>query len=135
MIVLRTALAIAFAAGAATFFGTPAAPAASGLSYTAAQAAAGAKAFSANCAACHGANLQGISAPALKGKASGISQQSVGELYEYISQQMPLTNPGGLSSDQYVAIVAYLLKANGRQPGDGKLDLTTAKSATVMVRP
>ena len=132
---MRPALTILAASSIAAWLVTQPAPAASGVSYTSDQAALGAKTFAANCAQCHGANLEGVSAPALKGKVSGISQQSVGELFEYVSQQMPLTKPGALSSNQYVDIVAYLLQANGRRAGSGKLSVAMAKTATATVRP
>ena len=109
--------------------------AATQVSYTTAQASAGAKLFAQNCASCHGAQLQGVSAPGLKGAASGISQQGVGEVYTYISQQMPLTNPGGLRANDYVDIVAFLLRSNGHPGGHAKLSAATAKAATATIRP
>lgn len=42
-------------------------------------------------------------------------------LLAVISQSMPKTNPGGLSADQYDAIVAYILQENGYPAGTTKL--------------
>lgn len=119
----------------ATVLPPPASSAAAPVPYTSAQAAAGAHSFSRSCAACHGAQLQGVSAPALRGAAIGISQESVGELFTYISQQMPLTNPGGLPARDYVNIVAYLLASNGRSAGGALLTASAAKASTALVRP
>jgi mono/diheme cytochrome c family protein len=44
-----------------------AAHATTGGLYTSQQAVAGAKAYATNCARCHGANLEGVSGPRLKG--------------------------------------------------------------------
>jgi polar amino acid transport system substrate-binding protein len=74
----------------------------SGL-YTSQQAAAVAKAYAANCARCHGANLEGISAPPLKGPdltAPGAQGKlTVGDLFKYMTSLMPAGNPGSLSHE------------------------------------
>jgi polar amino acid transport system substrate-binding protein len=101
--------------------------------FTAAQAARGQAAFGQKCASCHGANLQGVSAPPLGGKTSAVAHQSVAEAFAYISQQMPMTAPGSLSSAQYVNILAYLLQRNGRRPESRPLTTATAKTSTAEV--
>jgi len=106
-----------------------------GVAFTAPQAAAGGKAYMQNCAKCHGANLAGVSGPALVGKTSGIAQQSLVEVYEYVSQQMPMTAPGSLSKAQYVSILAYLLEKNGHTPGTHPLTESLATTATATIRP
>jgi mono/diheme cytochrome c family protein len=92
------------------------ASAASAPSFSAAQAASGAKAYQADCSQCHGAQLQGISAPALKGPSMK-GTRKISELYAFITQQMPAGAPGSLSPSTYVSIVAFLLKENGDKPG------------------
>jgi mono/diheme cytochrome c family protein len=131
------AVAVAFALSAA-FVPNGATRAADGpISFTAAQAATGAKAYAQNCASCHGANLMGVTAPALAGKSSGIAQQPLSEVYQYVSQQMPMTAPGSLSKTQYVNIVAYLLQKNGHKPGPKPLtqSVVTTATATIQSKP
>jgi polar amino acid transport system substrate-binding protein len=78
--------------------------------YTAAQATSGMGKFIGNCAMCHGAKLQGISGPSLKGPnfASEKADLSVSDVFTIVSQNMPATNPGSLQHDDYVEIMAYL---------------------------
>jgi len=122
---------------AAALFGQFASPAhAGGKSiFTNAQATSGAKEYSKSCAVCHGATLQGTSAPALKGKTSGIAQQSVAQVYSYMSQQMPLTKPAGLSSAQYLSIMAYVLRQNGHRAGSSKLTVAGARASQDTLNP
>jgi mono/diheme cytochrome c family protein len=84
--------------------------------YTAAQASAGAAVYAQNCASCHGANLQGVAAPALAGKdfqTTAVSDKyTVSIIRTIATQNMPLSNPGSLSDTQYANVLAYLLAAN-----------------------
>jgi polar amino acid transport system substrate-binding protein len=89
--------------------------------YTPEQAAVGAKAFAMNCARCHGAQLQGISAPALKGPGSALTGESVSQAYMYISTQMPADGAGSLTPSQYAAIMAFILQQRGHRAGSIKL--------------
>ncbi|THF86561.1 c-type cytochrome [Deinococcus sp. KSM4-11] len=104
-----------------------------GPSYTAAQATAGAQVYTANCAACHGAALQGVSAPALSGTAFlnkwADGSKQLADLHALISQQMPLTKPGSLSATQYLNVTAYILSKNGYTAGSTALSASTLKVA------
>ncbi|HTJ88593.1 MAG TPA: cytochrome c [Acidocella sp.] len=84
--------------------------------YTTAQASAGAQIYAQNCASCHGANLQGVAAPALAGhdfqKTAVSDKYSVSIVRTIATQNMPLSNPGSLSDTQYADVMAYLLAAN-----------------------
>jgi mono/diheme cytochrome c family protein len=93
--------------------------------YTAAQAGAGAAVFAQSCAICHGANLEGVAGPALKGPvfhqmaaAQNLNAQS---LLAVISQSMPQDNPGSLTPAQYSALVAFILQQNGYPAGASEL--------------
>ena len=112
---LGTGHAVSRASGAAT-------------PYTAAQAAAGNKAYQANCSRCHGANLEGVSAPALKGAASGIKGDTLSEAYSFISVQMPAGAPGSLTPTEYVNIVSFILSKDGVHAGSTKLTVASAKA-------
>ena len=88
--------------------------------YTKAQALAGKTQYTASCQACHGAQLQGVSAPALAGSAFGKSHLSISALRTIVTTQMPLTAPGSLTPVQYASLMAYLLEANCVKPsGNG----------------
>jgi cytochrome c1 len=85
--------------------------------YTAAQVASGTKVYAAQCASCHGAQLQGVSAPALTG--SSIATQSVSQLRTTVTQSMPLTAPGLLKPDEYAAVMSYILAYDCVKPAGG----------------
>lgn len=84
--------------------------------YTQAQVTAGKIAYTQSCAACHGAQLQGVSAPALAGSAFGQSHLTISALRTFVTKQMPLTAPGSLSPTTYASIMAYLLASNCVKP-------------------
>jgi mono/diheme cytochrome c family protein len=101
--------------------------------YTAAQAEAGHAKFIGNCQMCHGAKLQGISGPALKGPnfASAKSAFTVGEVFTIVSQNMPASQPGTLPHDDYVDIMAFLLQQNGYPAGATPLTFAGAGASKV----
>lgn len=90
--------------------------------YTEEQAELGSRQYRANCAACHGANLEGASAPALSGNHLSGSWSTAYDLYSYYHVAMPPTNPGGLGEEVYVDILAYILKFNGFPAGTQELN-------------
>jgi alcohol dehydrogenase (cytochrome c) len=94
-------------------------------SYTAAQAAAGARIYAVNCSRCHGIDLRHGSAPPLLGPAMA-GRWRVNRLYTFVSKQMPADARGSLRPEAYVAVVAFLLRQNGHPPGRVRLTRTTA---------
>jgi alcohol dehydrogenase (cytochrome c) len=95
--------------------------------FSAQQAAAGRAAYEASCASCHVADLGGRNeAPQLAGTdfMNVWRTQGVDALFGFIRSTMP---PGGarLSDDQYLAIVAYILQANGAAAGAQPLTAST----------
>ena len=97
--------------------------------YTAAQASAGGAVFAQQCATCHGAQLEGVAGPALKGNpfhqmaaAQSLNAQS---LLTVVSQSMPQDNPGSLTQDQYAAVVAFILQQNGYPAGTAALSASS----------
>jgi alcohol dehydrogenase (cytochrome c) len=97
--------------------------------FTADQAAAGRAAYQANCAACHGADLNGI--PPLAGAAfmGSWSTRTTRDLLGLIQTTMPTDRPGALPAATYVNIVAFILEANGIAAGNQPL--TTATSVAI----
>lgn len=92
--------------------------------FTAEQAQRGKRAYEANCAVCHHVSLLGEQyAPALKGSSflRKWAGQSVGDLFMFVSEQMPLTAPGSLTDQQYIDIVAYVLSQNDLPAGGTEL--------------
>jgi len=115
---LGTAAALALA-GAAFAQGAAAPP-----GFTAAQAERGAALYSANCALCHGDNLDdGQFAPPLKGSihADYWKGRTASDLLTYMATAMPPTQPGGLGVQAYADIMAYLLQNEGVAPGDKEI--------------
>lgn len=93
--------------------------------YTDAQAQAGAAVYSQACAACHGQQLEGVAAPALKGEAFGEMATAQGltadALLDVIVNTMPQSDPGSLKPDDYNAVTAYILQQNGYPSGSAAL--------------
>jgi alcohol dehydrogenase (cytochrome c) len=87
---------------------------------TAAQAEAGREAYQARCAACHVPDLSG------RGEAAPLAgpnflnawrSRTVRDLYDYMRTTMPPGAAGSLSNDEYLAIAAFVLQANGAAAG------------------
>ena len=86
--------------------------------FTKAQADAGQKEYDGQCAMCHGAELLGPDAPALVGTDVMHNFSTAAGLYGYFSVAMPPQAPGMLGEETYLNILAYILQANGAQPGE-----------------
>jgi mono/diheme cytochrome c family protein len=105
--------------------------------YTQQQVAQGSQVYAAACAICHGANLQGTSAPPLTGPGFGRSHLDASQLRGVVTQSMPLTAPGSLKPDEYAAVMAFLLSydcvpptGGGQQPFPST-DLPALKQVTL----
>jgi hypothetical protein len=97
--------------------------------FTQEQVDSGRVAYNANCAACHGYDLQnGTHRTSLIGPGfiAGWGSRTTWEYYRYVSYRMPDRAPGSLAPQTYSAIIAYILAANGAQPGSETL---TAQSS------
>ncbi len=114
----KTMLLPAGVLAALTLLGQTAGP------FTAQQAAAGRAAYTANCAACHQADLSGRNeAPQLAG-TNFMNQwggRTTGALVTYIQASMPPGSPGGLGPEVYLNLAAFILQANGARPGNQAL--------------
>lgn len=101
--------------------------------YTPSQAAAGAKIYAAQCSACHGANLRGVSGPALIGDAftAQWTDEPASDVYMMMLSNMPLGRGGSLKPAEYLAVLAYILQRN-KYPA-GTTPLTRAKLKTIKI--
>jgi mono/diheme cytochrome c family protein len=90
-------------------------PAGQGL-YTTAQADRGQQVFGSICSACHGA-------AEFRGQMFQISWMAkpVGDLFQHISTAMPQDAPGSLTPEQYAAVIAYMMRMNGKPAGPREL--------------
>jgi mono/diheme cytochrome c family protein len=103
------------------------------ISFTSSQMSMGQKQFAQSCAACHGEHLEGGAGPPLTGPnfktLSTKVGASVGDVFTYMTTNMPLNQPASLSHAQYVSIMAYILSKNGYKPGKTALTYTQAESS------
>ncbi len=99
--------------------------------YTAAQADRGQELFRSKCASCHAPNrfTDDFFYISFAGKP-------MWEMFDVISDTMPEDNPGSMKPEEYVDVMAYLLKLNAFPAGES--ELPTGKdglSAILMEKP
>jgi len=61
--------------------------------------------------------------------------RTVGELFQTVSTLMPEDDPGSLSSEEYSAIISYMLRENGYPAGEEELatDASTLQDIRIVV--
>ncbi len=93
--------------------------------YTADQANAGAAVYAQSCASCHGAQLEGVAGPALKGQTfddlATAQSLTADAMLDVISGTMPQSDPASLKMEDYNAVTAYILQQNGFPAGSAAL--------------
>ncbi len=57
--------------------------------------------------------------------------ESLGELMALVQETMPQNNPGGLRDQDYVDVLAYLLKANEYPAGDADFTAESLKDIVI----
>ncbi|OAJ53518.1 cytochrome C [Paraburkholderia ginsengiterrae] len=100
--------------------------------FDSAQVAHGKTLYSGACAKCHGPNLQGLNAPALRGPAfapAANAKLTIGGVYGYMTNNMPADRPGKMKPQEYADIMAFLLYSNGYSAGSTKLTDDNAKAS------
>ena len=132
---LFTSAAVFLAAGSLAAIAQPAKPAL----YTNDQAMAGATVYSQACAACHGTQLEGVAAPALKGSIFGEMATAQGltvdSLLDVIANTMPQSDPGSLKPEDNSAVTAYILQQNGYPAGNTALAKGAAGTKDAKITP
>jgi len=93
--------------------------------------------YGAQCAACHGAKLEGGQGDRLLGGRGSLAGNDPAKapiktvesywpyattLFDYIKRAMPFTTPGSLSNDQVYALCAYILSQANIVPESATLD-------------
>lgn len=99
--------------------------------YSENQATRGARLFKDVCADCHGDDLKGglIGGPPLRGSAfekKFFDGAPASVLFSFISNQMPPDAPGQYSANEYVDVIAYILKLHGFDAGAAMPSTTEA---------
>ena len=84
--------------------------------YSSAQARRGGEVYALNCKSCH--TPASHAGPAFVAKWDG---KALSELYAYVHNAMPKSDPGSLTERQYILVLAYLLKLNGMPAGAEEL--------------
>jgi mono/diheme cytochrome c family protein len=95
--------------------------------YSREQADRGQDVYFGMCKSCHTPEFH--TAPAFTAKWNG---KPLSALYEYIRDQMPKNEPGSLSEQEYVDVLAYVLKLN-HMPS-GKVELPSDPKKLGMIR-
>lgn len=98
--------------------------------FSAQQSAAGRALYPQQCAACHGAALEGGEAgPALRGQTfmRKWANKPFSELFEVTRRTMPLTQPGRLSREQYAGLLAHVMESNGIAASAIAMDVDPSK--------
>ena len=105
--------------------------AASGV-YTEEQATRGRDTYVMQCKTCH--TPASHTGPTF---ASWWDRKPLSELYQFVTTRMPKNEPGSLQPDEYVDLIAYLLKLNGLPSGSEPLpaDSVELKKIRIEVKP
>ena len=76
--------------------------------------------YNASCVPCHGPDLGGSDlAPALTGNdfMTNWNDMKMSDLFDRVSQSMPLSAPGSLTAQQYADVSSFILQKSGAPAG------------------
>jgi mono/diheme cytochrome c family protein len=100
--------------------------------YTEAQAARGMMAFGQSCSGCHALAAEGKAPLVGDPFWKSFAQKTVGDLFEFVSANMPNGTPGSLTESTYTDIVALMLKSNGFPAGTTELGRNTIAGVQIV---
>lgn len=102
--------------------------------YTPAQAARGKAIFETQCGSCHGDDLAGATAQALKGPefTERWREDSLDSLFNRIRTSMPARSPGSLTEQMYLDVVSHILAANMYPEGQGELTADAVRNVAIV---
>jgi mono/diheme cytochrome c family protein len=100
--------------------------------YTEAQAARGVTAFGQSCAGCHALAPEGKAPLVGDSFWKSFAQKTVGDVLEFVSDNMPNGKPRSLSESTYGDIVALMLKSNGFPAGTAELRRDTIADVQIV---
>jgi mono/diheme cytochrome c family protein len=100
--------------------------------YSEPQAQRGEQQFKTSCSSCHTPRM--FTGGAFAERWNG---QSMGNVFEWVSVNMPENDPGGLKPQQYADILAFVLGMNGYPVGsdDMPADVATLKQYAIVENP
>jgi hypothetical protein len=96
--------------------------------FTAAQAKSGGDLYTMLCQSCHAA----ITHTGTPFRAKWVGR-TLGDLYTYIREEMPKTEPGSLSEEEYTLVLAYILRMNGMPAGRRALTASDASMSRIRI--
>lgn len=102
----------------------PAAALGEGIPFTAGQVERGSGIYKEHCQICHGSTLaNGQFGTPLKGAffRNKWKGKSVGELVKHTYELMPPATPMMFAPEQYAEAIAFILQANGLEPGEEQM--------------
>lgn len=97
--------------------------------YTAAQAKRGADVYAGRCQSCHTAASH--TGPPFRNRWVG---RPLSELFDYIIREMPKTEPGTLTMENYTVVLAYMLRMNGMPAGRRALTSDAKALKSIRIR-
>lgn len=112
--------------------------------YTELQAERGRAVYSAPCGMCHGRRLNGApddedmipGPPLARAKFMRAWEgRSLATLLDYTRATMPQNNPGSLTDEEYLDIIAYMLSVSRMPAGDAELRFDPQRLARIMIEP
>jgi mono/diheme cytochrome c family protein len=98
--------------------------------YSVAQADRGEQRFKTSCSSCH--TPASFADGAFADQWSG---QTMAEVFDYVSTQMPENDPGGLRPQEYADVLAYILSVNAYPAGIEELPVDKAALKLLGIAP
>ncbi len=111
--------------------------------FTEAQAERGQTVYSGACSSCHGRRLNGApddpdmrsTSPLARARFLRVWEgRSLATLFEYTRATMPESNPGSLTNDEFVDVIAYMLSVGGMPVGDDELRPDPRSLARIVIQ-